>query len=146
VKTRVFLRVYILYVCNSYYKDLADQPMTTFSTRTNKDLKKVPNYFSMMRSELDLDKYKLAKYQELFKLASFQNMHDADLAYYNVYKKCAENAGTKESLIYFLEQEEKLFANHRDAFNPDVYNMHTLKAISEIKHQLKNGVLDHLYA
>jgi hypothetical protein len=119
--------------------------MTTFSIRTTRDLKKASRYFSTMRSELDLEKYKLAKYQELFKLASFQNMHDADLAYYNAYKKCAENAWTKESLLHFLEQEEKLFAIHPDVFNPNVYNMHMLKAISEVKHQLNNGALDHLY-
>ena len=119
--------------------------MTTFAIRSNKNSHKATAYFSKMHAELDLEKYKLDKYKELFNLTSFQNMHDADLAYHNIYCKCAENARTKESLLNCLEQEERLLIKHPNAFNPDTYQTHTLNAINEIKQLLKNGSMDHLY-
>lgn len=119
--------------------------MTTFAARPNKDIKKASGYFSKMYSDLDLEKYKLAKYQDLFQLSSFQAMHDADLAYHSVYCKCAKNAETKESLLNCLEQEEKFSIKHHDAFNDDNYRHHTIKAIHDIKQQLSNGTLDYLF-
>ncbi|MGZ3763586.1 MAG: hypothetical protein ACXVB0_21400 [Mucilaginibacter sp.] len=119
--------------------------MSTFAPRPAKDLKKAASYFLKMYNELDLEKYKLAKYQELFKLSSFQNMHDADLAYYTVYNRCAENAQSKESLLNCLAQEEKFSTKHPDAFSAEVYREQMLKAIKEITHQIKTGNLDYLY-
>jgi len=119
--------------------------MTTFAIRSHKNSEKATAYFYKMHSELDLEKYKLDKYQELFKLTSFQNMHDADLAYHNIYFKCAENARTKEALLNCLEQEERLLIKHLSAFNPDTYQTHALNAINEIKQLLKSGSMDHLY-
>ena len=76
--------------------------MTTFVTRMNRDQKKAADYFTKMHVELDLEKYKLDKYQELFKLSSFQAMHDADLAYHQVYCKCAVDAHSKEGVLNCL--------------------------------------------
>ncbi len=120
-------------------------PMTTSTARPNKDFHKASTYFSKMYAELDLEKYKLAKYQELFKLSSFQAMHDADLAYHNIYRRCAENANSKENLLNCLEQEERFLTQHPNAFNADTYRQHTLKAIIEIREHLKSGALDYLY-
>jgi hypothetical protein len=119
--------------------------MTTFSTRPNTYLKKASMYFLKMHSELDLEKYRFAKYQDLFKLSSFQNMHDADLAYHKVYHICAENASSKESLLNCLENKEKFFHKHPRAFNDHIYLHHVHKAISEIKYKLNSGILDHLF-
>jgi hypothetical protein len=103
------------------------------------------DYFLKLHNELDIEKYKLAKYKELFKLSSFQNMHDADLAYHKVYRKCAESARTKESLLNCLQQEERLIISHPQAFNADVYRNNALKAIKDIIQQLNNGTLDYLF-
>jgi hypothetical protein len=119
--------------------------MTTFAAKPTKDLKKASDYFLKMYSGIDLEKYKLDKYQELFKLSSFQAMHDADLAYHSIYHRCADNARSKESLKNCLEQEEKFLTKHPNAFNAETYRMHAFKAINEIKEHLKSGNLDHLY-
>jgi hypothetical protein len=119
--------------------------MTSFITRANKDLKKASEYFKKMHSELGIEKYKLAKYQELFNLASFQAMHDADLAYYSVYQKCSEHACSKEDLLNCLEQEEIFLSKHPDAFNQAIFRKHALNAISEVKEHLETGQLDYLY-
>jgi hypothetical protein len=119
--------------------------MTTFTARANKDSKKAAHYFLKMYAELDIEKYKLDKYQDLFKLSSFQVMHDADLAYHNIYRKCAESAHSKEDLLNCLDQEERFLINHPDAFNFDTYRKHSLSAIGEIREHLKSGDLDHLY-
>jgi hypothetical protein len=119
--------------------------MATFTSHTALESKKASGYFSKMHNELDLEKYKLAKYQELFQLSSFQNMHDADLAYFEVYSKCAKNSQTREKLIDCLNLEERLTIKHPNAFNSDVYKQHVLKAIYDIKHQLNTGALDYLY-
>jgi hypothetical protein len=119
--------------------------MTTFAPRANKHMKKASDYFFKIHSDIDIEKYKLDKYQELFNLSSFQAMHDADLAYHAIYRKCAENAQSKESLFNCLDQEEKFLSLHENAFNADTYRMHQLKAISEVREYLKSGSLDHLY-
>ena len=119
--------------------------MTTFATRPNKDLRKATQYFLKMNSELDLEKYKLAKYQELFKMTSFQAMHDADLAYHNIYHKCAESSYSKDGLLDCLAQEERFLTKHPEAFNHDNYRKHALSAISEIREHLNTGKLDHLF-
>ena len=119
--------------------------MTTFTARPPKDLKKASEYFVKMHRDLDIEKYKLAKYQELFKLSSFQAMHDADLAYHNIYHRCSENATSKQALLNCLEQEEKFLPKHPDAFNHEIYRKHALNAISEVRDHLENGQLDYLY-
>src|ERR1700750_1593432 len=93
--------------------------MTTFVPRANKHMKKASDYFFKIHSDIDIGKYKLDKYQELFNLSSFQAMHDADLAYHTIYHKCAENAQSKESLLSCLDQEEKFLSLHEKAFNAD---------------------------
>jgi hypothetical protein len=119
--------------------------MTTFAPRQNKDSKKASLYFSKMRADLDIEKYQLAKYQDLFLLSSFKAMHDADLAYHHIYDKCAENSKTKEHLLDCLQQEEKFSSKHPKAFDADNYRRHTLNAITEIRNQLSSGAFDHLY-
>jgi hypothetical protein len=119
--------------------------MTTFVTRMNRDQKKAADYFTKMHIELDLEKYKLDKYQELFKLSSFQAMHDADLAYHQIYSKCAVDAHSKESILDCLAQEELFLTIHPNAFNADNYRLHALKVISEIRQHVKSGSLDHLF-
>ena len=119
--------------------------MTSLTIRTNKDLRKASEYFQKMHSELGIEKYKLAKYQELFNLASFQAMHDADLAYFCVYQKCSEHASSKADLLNCLEQEEIFLSKHPDAFNQAIFRKHALNAISEVKEHLETGQLDHLY-
>ena len=119
--------------------------MTTFSTRTNKGMYKGPEHFSKLYNELDIDKYKLDKYKELFMLGSFQAMHDADLAYNEIYHKCAQNARSKESLLRCLEEEEQLSIKHPQSFDDFTYRYHLLKAIAEIREQLRSGALDYLY-
>jgi hypothetical protein len=78
-------------------------------------------------------------------LGSFQAMHDADLAYDEIYRKCAQNATTKESLFRCLEQEEQLSIKHPESFDDLTYRRHLLKAIAEIRQHLKSGTLDYLY-
>lgn len=120
--------------------------MPTFTLRPIKNSEKAAAYFSKMHSELNIEKYKLDKYRELFALASFQNMHDADLAYFYIYHKCADNAQSKKHLLHCLEQEEKLLITHPDAIDADTYHLHTLNAINDIKQQIKSGLIDHLYS
>jgi len=120
--------------------------MSTFITRTNREPQRASGYFSKMHSELDLEKYKLEKYQELIKLTSFQNMHDTDLAYHQIYNTCAQNAATKQALLSCLDQEEKLLTAHPNAFDHDIYRKQALKLIGELKHQLNAGTLDYLFA
>jgi hypothetical protein len=119
--------------------------MNTFITRSTKDNKKAAEYFIKMHSELELDKYKLPKYQELFQLASFQAMHDADLAYCFIYEKCAEYANCKEDVLNYLKQQEMFSLKHPKAFNQAIFRRHTLIAISEVKEHLESGKLDYLY-
>ena len=119
--------------------------MTSFTTRSNRDLRKASEYFKKMHSELGIEKYKLPKYQELFNLASFQAMHDADLAYYIVYQKCSEHSTSKEDLLNCLEQEGIFLSKHPDAFNQAIFRKHALNAISEVKEHLETGQLDYLY-
>jgi hypothetical protein len=119
--------------------------MTTFTLYSGKSLHKASEHFLKMFNDLDLDKYKLDRYQELFKLASFRNMHDADLAYHDVYAKCAKNADTRQSLLNCLDQEKKLLLKHPKAFDSDIYRLHVHKAINDISRQLDGGALDHLY-
>jgi hypothetical protein len=119
--------------------------MTLFALRPHNTLNKASEYFLKLQRELNFDKYKLEKYGELFMLGSFQSMHDADLAYNNIYFKCAQNAQSKESLLWCLEQEEKLSIKHSDCFNNDTYRMNIIKAIGEIKIHILGGDLDYLY-
>ena len=119
--------------------------MNTFATKPNKDLKKATDYFLKMYSDLDLEKYKLDKYQDLFRLSSFQAMHDADLAYHSIYQKCAKYSQSKHILLHCLDEEEKFVTKHPEAFNQDTYRRHSINAINEIRDHLKNGDLDHLY-
>ncbi|MFI5162616.1 MAG: hypothetical protein ACHQHN_15160 [Sphingobacteriales bacterium] len=119
--------------------------MATFSTRTNKSINRGLEYFSKLYNELDIEKYKLEKYKELFMLGSFKAMHDADLAYNEIYHKCAQNAWSKESLLRCLEEEEQLSFKHPESFDNFTYRYHVLKAITEIRLQLQSGNLDHLY-
>jgi hypothetical protein len=119
--------------------------MTTFSTWVNKSMNKGPEYFSKLYRELDMDKYKLEKYKELFMLASFQGMYDADLAYSEIYLKCSQNVGSKESLLNCLDQEEKLLIRHPECFDQFIYRQNVLKAIAEIRFQVLTGALDHCY-
>lgn len=114
-------------------------------TRTNKESKRAAGFFLRMRDELDLEKYKLEKYQELLKLASFQNMHDTDLAYQNIYSVCAKYAATKQGLLNCLQEEANLLTVHPDAFNHDAYKQQALKLINEIRQQLTAGNLDYLF-
>src|SRR3569833_1712197 len=113
--------------------------MTSFTTRSNRDLKKASEYFQRMHSELGIEKYKLAKYQELFNLASFQAMHDADLAYYSVYQKCSEHANSKEDLLNCLVQEEIFLSKHPETKNQTKKQKHALNAISEVREHLETG-------
>jgi hypothetical protein len=119
--------------------------MTTFIPRTTKNLNKASEYFKKLHHELDIDKYKLDKYRELFMLGSFQVMHDADLAYNDIYLKCAANAQSKESLLQCLEQEEKLLMKKPESFDGNVYRLNIAKCIAEIKMHILNGDLDYLY-
>ena len=117
----------------------------TFATRTDRNIHKGSEHFLKLYDELDIDKYKLESYKELFMLASFQAMHDADLAYDNIYRKCAQNAWSKERLLICLIEEEQLAIKHPDCFDNHTYREHVLKVIAEIRHQVKTGALDYLY-
>lgn len=120
--------------------------MTNFITRANKSQTKASQYFLKLYAELDMSKYKLEKYRELFRLASFQEMHDADLAYFDIYQKCSQNASTKESVLLCLAQEEVLSLKNPHSFDDHTYRKHVLKAISEIRDHIKKGDLDYLYS
>ena len=119
--------------------------MTLFAPRTHSTLNKASEYFLKLQGELDFDKYKLEKYGELFMLGSFQAMHDADLAYNDIYFKCSQSAQSKENLLWCLEQEGKLLIKHPDCFDGDTYRINVIKAISEIKIHVLSGDLDYLY-
>jgi hypothetical protein len=119
--------------------------MTLFTPRINSTLNKASAYFIKLYQELDIDKYKLEKYRELFMMGSFQVMHDADLAYNDIYFKCARNAQSKESLLWCLEQEKKLSIRHPDCFDNHTYRLNIIKAIAEIKMHILGGDLDYLY-
>jgi hypothetical protein len=119
--------------------------MATFMIRTHKQVSKASEFFLKLNSELDIDKYKLEKYKDLFMLGSFQVMHDTDLAYHNIYMKCAQYGVSKDSLINCLEQEEKLPTNNQECFDSNIYRQNVLKVIAEIKYQLATGALDYLF-
>ncbi|HVW14091.1 MAG TPA: hypothetical protein VHB54_09720 [Mucilaginibacter sp.] len=120
--------------------------MATFNLKPHRALHKAAEYFRKLDEELDLEKYKLDKYKELFMLASFQTMHDADMAYHYVYQRCALNSSSKETLLCCLEAEARSGLSEPGCFDRNVYRQHVLKAISEIRKQLTSGVLDYLYS
>ena len=119
--------------------------MTLFAPRTHSTLNKASEYFLKLQRELDIGKYKLEKYGELFMLGSFQAMHDADLAYNDIYFKCSQNAQSKENLLWCLEQEEKLSIKHPDCFDNNTYRLNIVKAVAEVKMHILSGDLDYLY-
>jgi len=120
-------------------------PMTIFTPRPNKTLNRASEYFHKQQQELDIEKYKLDKYKELFMLGSFQAMHDADLAYSDIYLKCSKNAQSKENLLRCLEEEEKLTISNPESFDNLVYRKAIMKAIAEVKMHILAGGLDFLY-
>jgi len=119
--------------------------MADISPDKSKNLKKSAQYFTKLYTELNLDKYKLQKDKKLFELISFQNMHDADLAYHDVYVKCAASAWSKQSLLRCLEQELTLAIKNPAAFNADIYKQHFTIAVIEVIRQLQKGLVDHLF-
>jgi hypothetical protein len=119
--------------------------MIIFVPRTHYTVNKASEYFLKLQMEVDIDKYKLDKYEELFMLGSFQAMHDADLAYHDVYRKCAQHGHSKDSLLSCLDQEEKLSIKHPDCFDHHTYRLNVMKAIAELKVHILSGKLDHLY-
>jgi len=119
--------------------------MADIPTDKSKILKKSVQHFTKLYTELNLDKYKLDKHKKLFELISFQNMHDADLAYYDVYVKCAASAWSKQSLIHCLEQELTSVIKNPAAFNADIYKQHFTIAVNEVMQQLQKGSVDHLF-
>lgn len=119
--------------------------MTLFAPRTYNTLNKASKYFLKLQQELDIGKYKREKYGDLFMLGSFQAMHDADVAYNDIYFKCSQNAQSKESLLWCLEQEGKLSIRHPDCFDNNTYRQNIVKAIAEVKMHILNGDLDYLY-
>ncbi len=119
--------------------------MAVFMPRTNKDSVKAPEFFTKLADELDMDKYNLQKYKELFMLSSFQAMYDTDLAYNDIYLKCARNAQSKGTLLNCLNQEEKLTFKHPDCFDNFIFRQNMLKAVGDIKRQLLAGSLDYLF-
>jgi hypothetical protein len=133
------------YVCTQPNTVYSTHLMNTFITRTSKESKRAAEYFLKMHNELDLEKYKLDKYSELIELASFQNLHDADLAYQNVYATCAKYANTRQGLLNCLEEQINLLTKHPAAFSHDAYKQETFKLITEIKKQLNTGALDYLF-
>jgi hypothetical protein len=119
--------------------------MATFMIRAHKQASKASEFFLKLNNELDIDKYKLEKYKDLFMLGSFQVMHDADLAYHNIYIRCAQYGVSKDSLFNCLEQEEKFPSHNSECFDNNIYRENVLKVIAEIKHQLAAGALDYLF-
>ena len=136
----VFSVLAILYVC---YGPLS--PMTIFAPRPGKTLNRSSDYFLKLQQELDIEKYKMDKYKELFMLGSFQAMHDADLAYHTIYRKCAQNSQTKANLLLCLIEEEKLPVSNPECFDGDIYRKSMMKAIMEVKMHILAGELDYLY-
>ena len=141
VKTRVYFNICMCYVRAS----ISTNPMAIVASQNNKHFNKASQYFQHRCAELKLDKYKLTKYKKLFELASFQNMHDADLAYHYVYTKCADNAWSKPNLSTCLEQLVLLTAKNACVFNGEVYNQYINHAAKEIQQQIHLGELDHLF-
>src|SRR6202012_1185434 len=94
-------------------------------------LTKAAGYFNKLLQEIDIEKYKLDKYKELFMLGSFQAMFDADLAYHDIYKKCAQNAQSKSGLLLSLHEEEKLPLGNPECFDSKVYRQSITNAIAE---------------
>ncbi|MEO6850505.1 MAG: hypothetical protein ABI203_09300 [Mucilaginibacter sp.] len=119
--------------------------MSVFTLRTKKYPLKASEFFLKLYDELDTSKYKSDKYHELLKLASFQHMHDSDLAYRKVYYSCYKNARSKTELLACLKLEEKLQTSHPQAFNDDDYKNYLLHIIKEIKQKLDDGALDYIF-
>jgi hypothetical protein len=119
--------------------------MTIFSTRPGKILNKASEYFLKLHQDLDIEKYKLEKYKELFMLGSFQAMHDADLAYNEIYLKCSQNAQSKASLLLCLHEEQRFPVSHTKCFDANIYRQNIIKAIEEVRMHILAGDLDHLY-
>jgi hypothetical protein len=111
----------------------------------SKNPEKAAEYFSKLRSGYDMGKYKMVRYSELFHLSSFQSMHDADLAYHEIYSRCETNARSKETLLTCLDQEETLSVKHPDSFDNIHYRQNVLRAIAELRQQINSGSLDHLF-
>lgn len=120
--------------------------MAVFMPKTNKHSVKASEYFMKLAEELDMEKYNLQKYKELFMLSSFQSMHDTDLAYNDIYLKCARNAQSKGALLNCLNQEESLTFKHPDCFDNFIFRQNLVKAAGDIKRQLLAGSLDYLFA
>lgn len=110
-----------------------------------KDPQKASRHFTRLCTELNIEKYQSSGYNKLFELVSFQNMHDADLAYHYIYRKCAENAWSKQSILDCLEQERKIVLKDPAAFNADKYAQTIGRAAKEIQEQLLKGDLDFLF-
>ena len=119
--------------------------MSVFIPRSNKNTSRAAEYFLKLSTELDMDKYNLPKYKELFLLASFQAMHDTDLAYYVTYQKCAVNAQSKDQLLNCIAQEQMLNFKHPKCFDEQNFRGYLLKALAEIKKQIEEGALDYLF-
>lgn len=119
--------------------------MAVFMPRTDKQSLKALEYFTKLTSELDMDKYNLQKYKELFMLHSFQAMYDTDLAYYHLYTKCSQNAYSKETLLNCLNIEEKITTRHPDCFDNLIFRKNLLAAIADVKRRLSSGTLDYLF-
>jgi len=119
--------------------------MAVFMPKTEKRSVKAFEYFTRLANELDLDKYNLPKYKELFMLSSFQAMYDADLAFHHVYIKCSQNAYSKETLLSCLAAEEVSFFKHPDCFDNFTFRQNLLHKISDIRHQLISGSLQYLF-
>ncbi len=119
--------------------------MSVFIPRSNKNTSRASEYFLKLSTELDMDKYNLPKYKELYLLASFQAMHDTDLAYYVIYQKCAANAQSKDQLLNCITQEAMLNFKHPDCFDERNFRTFLLKALGELEKQLKAGILDYLF-
>ncbi|MBS1532356.1 MAG: hypothetical protein JSU01_18790 [Bacteroidetes bacterium] len=119
--------------------------MTIFAPKANKTLTKAADHFTKLMQELDIEKYNLEKYKELFMLGSFQAMFDADLAYHVIYQKCAQNAQSKSSLLLCLHEEEKLPVSNAGCFDSNIYRQNIIKAIDELKLHILSGELDYLF-
>jgi hypothetical protein len=119
--------------------------MAVFMPRTNKNSSKASEYFIKLYTELDMDKYNFQKYKDLFMLSSFQAMHDTDLAYYDIYFKCAQNAHSKDGVLGCLANEEQFTFKHPDCFDNAMYRRKMIEAIAVIRRQVTSGSLDYLF-
>ena len=119
--------------------------MAVFMPRTDKPSLKAFEYFTKLANELDMDKYNLQKYKELFMLQSFQAMFDTDLAYHHLYTKCSQNAYSKETLLNCLNMEEKTTTKHDECFDNLTFRQNLLAAIADIRRRLTAGSLDYLF-